>query len=216
MIKYTLIIGLLLLSFAGIANDDEQEVTLKAKIKQLVVLRQATLDAQTDEEREEANSEFLMFMRDALQHPESFKTPFDTIPKLGDLRSGDNYFRMINWNLPYDDETNRYFCFVQYYDKKEKMHKVVELERGYKGLKGEYRKVFNEKNWYGALYYKIINSKTKKGKRKRVYMLLGWDGNNQYSSMKVIDVMTISGKRHTLWCRHIRLSLRKEHQAIHP
>lgn len=180
------------LPFSGIA-DDEQNVTLKAKIKQLVVLRKAVLEAENEEERVEANADFLRFMRDALAHPASFETDFDTIPSIADLRSGDGYFRMINWNLPYDDGTNRYFCFVQYYDKKLKENKVVELKKGFRDLEEEYRKVFSDRDWYGCLYYQIIPSK-KGRKRKRAYMLLGWDGHDQYSSLKVIDVMTITNR----------------------
>jgi hypothetical protein len=190
-IQLLFIAFLILLAPAAFADDDQQ-VTLKAKIKQLVELRQATLNAPDEASRIKADQEFLVFMRDALQHPESFKTDFDTIPMIGDLRSGDGYFRMINWNLPLDDQTNRYRCFVQYFDKKEDAYKVIELETGYRGLSGEYRKVFNQKDWYGALYYKIVPSKGRGKRRKRAYMLLGWQGKDEYSSLKVIDVMTIS------------------------
>lgn len=184
---------LALLPLFGMAGDDKA-LTIKDKIKQLVVLRQATLNAKDQASRIKANQEFLIFMRDALGHPESFKVDFDTIPALADLRSGDGYFRMINWNLPYDNLTNDYFCFIQYFDKKEDAFKVVELKRGFRGLSGEYRKVFNEKDWYGALYYKIIPSKSGLRKRKRAYMILGWQGKDQYSSLKVIDVMTITNR----------------------
>ena len=192
MITRIILCCILLSSFVLRAEDD-QDVSIKAKIKQLVVLRQAVLDAEDDETRVQANAEFLMFMRDALNHPKSFVTEFDTIPMIADLRSGDGYFRMINWNLPFNDQTNRYYCFVQYFDKKENIHKVIELKRGYRNLEGEHRKIFSEKDWYGALYYNIIPSKASgKKKRKRAYMLLGWDGQDQYSSLKVIDVLSIT------------------------
>ena len=114
-----IILCCLLFSSFDLRAEDDQDVSIKAKIKQLVVLRQAVLDAEDDETRVQANAEFLMFMRDALNHPKSFVTEFDTIPMIADLRSGDGYFRMINWNLPFNDQTNRYYCFVQYFDKKE-------------------------------------------------------------------------------------------------
>ncbi|MEQ9187589.1 MAG: hypothetical protein RLP15_07625 [Cryomorphaceae bacterium] len=193
MVRIFLVISFLSLSFASAAEEGDQNLSLKAKIKQLVLLRQATLEAKTDEDRVEANLDFLRFMRDALQHPESFDTDFDTIPALADLRSGDGFFRLINWNLPYDDGTTRYYCFVQYYDKKLKTNKVVELKKGFRDLEGEYRKVFSDRDWYGCLYYQIIPSK-KGRRRKRAYMLLGWDGHDQYSSIKVIDVLTITNR----------------------
>jgi len=193
MIRTIFLIALAFIPLLSLAEDDEPAITLKAKIKQLVLLRQTVLEAETEAERIEANTDFLHFMRDALQHRESFDTPFDTIPSIADLRSGDGYFRMINWNLPMDDQTNKYYCFIQYYDKKTKSNKVIELKKGFRDLEDEYRKVFNDRDWYGCLYYKIIPSK-KGRKRKRAYMLLGWDGHDAYSNIKVIDVMRITNR----------------------
>lgn len=194
MKRLSLYTAIFLMPFWSLAGDDDKDVSIRSKLKQLVELRLAVLNAPTEEERVTANQEFLLFMRDALNHPHSFETAFDTIPQIADLRSGDGYFRMINWNLPLNDQSNKYFCFIQYYDKKDKIYKVIELRRGFRDLKGEYRKVFSDRDWYGALYYKIIPSKSKGGKRKRVYMLLGWDGRSQYSSLKVIDVLTITNR----------------------
>jgi len=172
----------------------DKEVNIDAKVKQLVELRQATINAATDELRIAADNEFRKFLRDALNDPESFKKDFDIIPQIADLRSGDGYFRMINWNLPLDDQTHKYRCFIQFYDKKEKEYKIFELKQGYRDLEGEVRKVFSEKDWYGALYYKIIPSKTRKRGTKNTYMVLGWDGHDEFSTLKVVDVMTITTK----------------------
>jgi hypothetical protein len=50
--------------------------------------------------------------------------------------------------------------------------------------------VIDAKNWYGALYYKILpieyNGKTE-------YTLLGWDGGTSESNFKIIDVLTFVG-----------------------
>src|SRR5690606_2261086 len=68
---------------------------------------------------------------------------------------------------------------------------VIEFKTGYRDLDGEFRKIYSERDWYGALYYNIIPSKKGK-KRKRMYMLLGWDGQSEYASLKVIDVLSIT------------------------
>jgi hypothetical protein len=172
----------------------DKEVTLKAKIRQLVELRMKTIRAPNDEKRLAADEEFRSFLRDALAEPGSFKEAFDTIPQLADLRSGDDFFRLINWNVPLDDQTHKYRCFIQFYDKKNKTYRVVEMKQGYRDLEGEHRKIFNEKDWYGALYYKIIPSKTRKTGNKRTYTVLGWDGHDEFSNLKVVDVLTISNK----------------------
>jgi hypothetical protein len=172
----------------------DKEVNLSAKIRQLVELRQATINAANDQQRLAADNEFRTFLKDALNDPESFKQSFDTIPQLADLQSGDGYFRMINWNVPLDDQTHRYRCYIQFYDKKEKEFKVFDLKQGYRDLEGEVRKVFSEKDWYGALYYKIIPSKKRKRGSKNTYMALGWDGHDEFSTIKVVEVMTITSK----------------------
>lgn len=194
MIVRALILLLVIIPNVILAVGDDQEVTLSTMIKQLVQLRQATLSAPNDDSRLEANAEFLKVMRTALDDPKSFKTNFDTIPKLTDLRSGDKFFRLLNWNLAMDDGTFRYYCFMQHYNRKEKQFVVTELKRGYRGIEGEDRKVFSDRDWYGALYYKIVPSKMKKKSRKRTYMLLGWDGHNEFSTIKFVDVMVLTPK----------------------
>ena len=49
---------------------------------------------------------------------------------------------------------------------------------------------YNE--WYGCLYYDIIENKIKKD---RYYTLLGWDGHNQTTTKKIIDVLKIKKKK---------------------
>ena len=39
-------------------------------------------------------------------------------------------------------------------------------------------------SWYGCLYYNII-----KNKEKKSYTIIGWDGNNEFSTKKIIDVI---------------------------
>lgn len=193
---YSICIGFVALSF--IHGTDafalDAELSLKAKIKQLVELRMATINAPNDQSRVNANKEFVAFLRDALNDPKSFETNFDTIPQLSDLRSGDGYFRLINWNLPFDNQTNKYYCFLQMRDRKSKTFPVIELKQGYRNVKGEHRKVYSDNDWYGALYYKIVPAKGQNKGRKKTYMLIGWDGQNQYSKIKMVDVLTLTAK----------------------
>ena len=185
---------MLYLMLPAIAFADDAELNLQTKIKQLVQLRQATLDAPNDVTRLDANKDFLQLLRNALAEEKSFKAEFDTIPQIADLKSKDKYFRLINWNVPMDDGTHRYYCLVQNYDRKQKAYVVRELKRGYRGIEGEERKVFSDRDWYGGLYYQIVTAKMKRNSRKRTYMVLGWDGHNEFSSIKFVDVMVITPK----------------------
>ncbi|MEZ4721691.1 MAG: hypothetical protein R2813_07450 [Flavobacteriales bacterium] len=189
------IILILFLLIPFVAWSDDKEMTLRAKMQQLYELRMVTINAPNDEKRIAADKEFTKFLKDALGDQNSYNVNFDTIPQLGDLRSGDDYFRMINWNVPLDNQTQQYRCFIQYLNKKTKEYEVIELKKGYSSIEGETRKIFNERNWYGALYYDIIPSKTRRSGRKRTYMLLGWDGHDEYSSIKFVDVLVMTKNR---------------------
>ena len=55
-----------------------------------------------------------------------------------------------------------------------------------KNLRNVEKKVLDSENWFGCLYYEIIQEK-KNG--KQYYTLLGWDGIDEYSTQKIIDVL---------------------------
>ncbi len=55
------------------------------------------------------------------------------------------------------------------------------------GVKNAESYVSDHKKWFGMLYYSIIVKKTKS---KTYYTMLAWDGNDKFSSKKIIDVIT--------------------------
>tara|TARA_B100000902_G_C27011029_1_gene764792 strand:+ start:45 stop:482 length:438 start_codon:yes stop_codon:yes gene_type:complete len=48
---------------------------------------------------------------------------------------------------------------------------------------------FNYDQWYGCIYYDIIETKINK---QKYYTLLGWDGNNKITTKKIVDVINIT------------------------
>ena len=65
---------------------------------------------------------------------------------------------------------------------------VIELRDAHRNIKNSEYKTLNNRNWYGALYYKIIP--LKRGR----YTLLGWNGKNGITTQKVIETMSLSRK----------------------
>ena len=47
-------------------------------------------------------------------------------------------------------------------------------------------------NWFGGIIYDIIYNKSSKGK---YYTLLIWDGNDHYSTKKIIDIMQFNADK---------------------
>ncbi|MBI3509648.1 MAG: hypothetical protein HY064_03220 [Bacteroidetes bacterium] len=150
-----------------------------------------------DKDKFPANEKFLGFMRQALNSEGAFDYPFDSLPFIARLTAPDNAFRIFNWNLPKDDGTHSYFCFMLVNDakitenkhgsKKKKTFTLYELADHSDEIRNPELSTLSADKWYGALYYKIILTKDHK---KNYYTLLAWDGNTPLTWKKIIEVVT--------------------------
>lgn len=134
-------------------------------------------------------------LRSALSHDESFNYPFDSLGKLmGTMIASDKAFRLFNWNLEKPNGEHLYFGLVMHYDKRRERYLITELFDKSASIANSEpeQKALDNRNWFGALYYRIIPFE--KG-TKTYYLLLGWDGNNKLSKKKLIDVMAFSGSK---------------------
>lgn len=167
--------------------------SLKVTIKKLY-------SAETDIERRKHNLQLNNIFNDALSLPNSFSYPFDSLNDIARLMSPDETFRIINWNVPNDDGTQSYYGFIQkkqiniikrgaFKKKSKETFLLFPLtDRSATVKKGE-TYISDNKKWFGMLYYKVI---PKKAKNKTYYTLLAWDGNDQLSTKKIIDVLTFT------------------------
>lgn len=156
-----------------------------ALLKELKLLREEVINAQNDSERIKANDRFIISLEKILQSEESFKMGFDSLKQTGILPSPDNALRLLTWNLPFDDETHKYYCYIQTYNKKQKKYQFFKLIDKSDEIQFPEKKTLGKENWYGALYYQIIPFSNK---GKTYYTLLGWDGNSSMTRKKIIDV----------------------------
>ena len=138
-----------------------------------------------DKNKIELNDQIVKYFKKALKNENSFTYPFDSLKNIGIIKSEDEKLRIITWNLPYNDRTHKYFGFIQY-KKSKKTYVFYELNDNSNNIKKPELAVLNDKNWYGALYYKII---TNKNKGKVYYTLLGADLNNLFTKKKIIEVL---------------------------
>lgn len=146
--------------------------------------------AKTDMEKENANAKFKSFLLETISLPGAFEYEFSSLRTIGTIKSPDKTFRFFNWNVEQSDETNKYYCFVLYFDVKKKEWKTIELIDNSTMLPPQPTDYLDEKNWYGALYYKIIPIQ-KSG--KTIYTILGYDATSNMSHTKLIDVISFSG-----------------------
>lgn len=142
-----------------------------------------------DAEKEALNEKMIVFFREALQNKESFDHPFSTLKYVGKMMSDDEKVRIYNWNLAFKNGTYQYFAFIQVKNKKEL--KVFQLIDKSNQIIQPEKASLDYKNWYGCLYYQIIE---KKDGSKKYYNLIGWDGNNDFTNKKIIDVLYFTSK----------------------
>ena len=143
-----------------------------------------------DSIRISANRIFHEEIRRLLLQPGSLN--LDSLKNISFLKSPDRTFNLLTWQLPSYKGTYTFFGYIQLFDTKTNVPVVIELvDSSSRIVKPESSKLSADK-WYGAVYYKIVPNK-KSG--KNYYTLLGWKGNNSYTTQKVIDVLYFSGEK---------------------
>lgn len=159
--------------------------------------------ATTDSVKHKYNDQLLATFAHVLKMEDSFIYPFDSITGIGILNSPDQMVRIFNWNVPLANGTHEYYGFIhvkQIQVKKvglfkkisTETFKVFPLKDVSATVKNADSYVSDNNKWYGMLYYAIIPKKTKN--KKMYYTLLGWDGNDKFSTKKLIDVLTFNNK----------------------
>ena len=107
------------------------------------------------------------------------------------LMSPDQRFRIINWNVPLQNGEHIYYGVIWIWSEKENRFFAVTLKDAQRdGDKWDAR-YFDAEQWPGALYYEIIPCKSKRRKETDTYTLLGWDGRDNMTNAKVLDVIKI-------------------------
>jgi hypothetical protein len=195
--RFLLLPIFLLILVSGFAKTPENEKQLRAYQDTLRRLDSAIFRGK-DHEKKIANQRFIDYLRKALNTEGAFEFGFDSLKTIARLTAPDNAFRIFNWNVPNDDGTYTYYGFLVV-----NQSKVVETKKGIKPKdkyvvyelvdrsdeirNPEIAARLSPEKWYGALYYKVIKTNDKS---KAYYTLLGWDGNNQLTWKKLIEVLS--------------------------
>lgn len=135
--------------------------------------------------KEKLNEKILQYFRLALNNEESFNYHFSSLNNLGIIKSPDENIRIITWNLPYNDHTHRYYGFIQY-KKSRNTTLLFELNDQSDFMEKPEFKVLSNENWFGALYYRIIENKYR---GTVYYTLLGADLNDLFTKKKIIEIL---------------------------
>ncbi|MFY7734629.1 MAG: hypothetical protein ACOVSR_14180 [Bacteroidia bacterium] len=136
---------------------------------------------------------FIRTLARTLKTNNSYFYSFDSLKNISIIKSPDNLFRIMTWNVASDDEHFRNFGVIQMNPTKIKREQKMFNMPSYFPLidrSDSIDKVFyaetDADHWYGAIYYKILKTQTQKG---TYYTLLGWDGATNKSNKKIMDVL---------------------------
>lgn len=157
-----------------------------AAISNLNDLGQQIISSETDEKKYIANNNYTIALKELIHNNTSFNYNFDSLKTISILKA--NNLKIYNWAIPLTDGTFEYFAFLQIKKSKEE-YTITELIDKSDDIKTPENKILTSKMWYGALYYKIIHDKNL---GEDYYTLLGWDGNNNLTNKKIIDVINVS------------------------
>ncbi|MCW3089828.1 MAG: hypothetical protein JWP81_897 [Ferruginibacter sp.] len=128
-----------------------------------------------------------MFVR-ALLTKNSFNYPFESLETISKLYAPDSSFRIFTWQMVINDNVVRQHGAIQIKtsDGSLKLFPLIDKSDITVQLADT---LANNKGWIGAVYYKIIE--TKSG-NKSYFTLLGFDENNMRSNRKIIETLNFS------------------------
>lgn len=154
----------------------------------LLVLLDIARKTESVPKMEALNQEFSQTIEKVIMMEGAFEYPFPKLSKtMSTISSEDGVFRLFNWNIEDSYKEHNFYGLVLKYDSKEEIYSVIKLKDNYRYIFNPDTKSLDHRNWYGALYYKIIP--VKRG-NKTIYTLLGWNGNNRSSTKKIIEAMS--------------------------
>ena len=166
------------LSVADLSSLKKQEDSLKYYSHEMVFDSFA-------ENRFHYDSIFIRLFVKALKTKNSYNYPFDSIQSVSKLYSPDSAFRIFTWEIQRDESYYHQEGAIQMKTKDGSL-KLFPLFDASDYASIPVDSVRTNKNWIGAIYYKII-LKTYKG--KKYYTLFGFDDNDFSSTRKWLEVL---------------------------
>ncbi len=131
------------------------------------------------------NDSIVTLFSQALKLENSFSYAFEKLKFVGKVLADDKKICVYTWNFPIENAF-RYECIVQSADGK--LIRFKQRDTIY--FPDEQQKI-DINDWYGALYYRAIAYKIN---RQKCYILIGWNGQNDITQHKFVDVLTFDEK----------------------
>ncbi len=120
----------------------------------------------------------------ALKYKNSFQYPFKQLQTyISILYPPDSTFRIITWQVHGDGDFQNYGA-IQMNEEELKLFPLLDRSETYQDVED---RVLTPKEWFGAIYYRLMPLKTRKKTR---YLLFGFDNYNPMIKRKLLDVLS--------------------------
>lgn len=133
-----------------------------------------------------ACKKLILTLKEALKIENSFNYPFDRVKTISIQYPQDSSFRIFTWQLYADKDSYRYYGAIQMNTQALTLYPLIDRSGDIENANIEQFELTPDK-WYGALYYRILETETAEGK---YYLLFGFDGYRFFHKRKLIDVLS--------------------------
>ena len=161
-----------------------EKTTMDLWEDELGMMGQVVLNGRSDSLKHYHNEVMRAGFREMLKQKESYRYPFDRLTTVSKLMAPDEKFRIYTWTLPLENGMHEFYGFIQIPAENE--FRVVELFDSYPTYENRDFATGDADSWFGAIYYEIQKEKYK---GDTYYTLLGWNGKDMFSNMKVLEIL---------------------------
>lgn len=118
-----------------------------------------------------------------------FENDFSDFEGLSTLISSDGQVKVVTWNV--EETMGDHHCFGVMAIRNEENEEinVHRLQDKRNEVSTPEFAVLNPSKWFGAVYYQML---AQKYKGDMYYVLLGYNGNDAFSKLRIVDVLTLS------------------------
>ncbi len=183
-------IALIVLSFClGSLVTFGQNTMLLASLKDSIQLNSQLMVSSIDDSEKLIYSDRISKnVERFIKQEKSIDYNLDSLKLVKVITSKNKYLRIFTWVVPLNDGTYMFKGISQSYSHSSRSYRISILNDKGDKMSRVYNKQLNYQKWYGAYYYKLIQ--TKRGK-KYFYTLLGWRGIDKTVQSKLVEVVTI-------------------------
>ncbi len=185
-IKNVFVVAVLLVANTMAFCNTSDSVFRQSELK-IAGLAEQLFNTRLNNKRQDTlNQQLKNELASALNLEGSMQYPFDSLKYIGHVTSTDGAVRIFTYNYVRENGDYEHVGFLQYYSKESKNTFLYQLTDAGLSLQEPENVTLSHENWYGALYYQIVETKFE---GEKYYTLIGLNGNNLYSRKKVIDLL---------------------------